>query len=799
MRRRRNWPVWKKAVFLLTVIAVFVRILYIAGRGELNKEYVTSMEYDLTEFTKLPCRNIEIMFVGGRDKLDSLELIFTDLAEGEETALTLAVQREGRTLYRTGLSLTADDNWKWKRVSVNMVPEEGAEYTISLNADEESVQTPMLLVVQQGAAEIVRSCQDGMEADGTIAVNFGYLISPGYFDCAMVIFLWLLFTAAVFLFLTYFEAIADVTSGICRGLTESVPQAVLTAVLEVLAVMIIINCSGIGVQESTKIILYGISLLAIVKREEKKQYVRELADRPAKRVLLYLLYGYAAFALVGQRIWVYPLDVRIHMAGLFVFAVTICWFVPVIDSLLYGLEKAGRLVSGGGGRNWQFGLLCTVLLLLPAFCNLFANNPGMSSPDTAYTMINSAKQLYGMYDWHPAFYCMVLRAIQKVSDTTYAVIAVQYFFWAYVMNELLLYLRKRGMREGVLIGLAGFSGFNAANLLHLNTIWKDIPYTLSLLWVFVILLKLSWEPEAYRRKWYIYLEFIAAMTGVCLYRKNGMVSFAIIIIAALAVLRTNARVWIAAVLAVVSVLVIKGPVYDYFEVIDSGRHGLYIGLGQDILGAYYSGGEVSEDTLAMITEMTGGSNDGYPYTPTWSRAAYDVDVEPVEFIRLYIDTFVKNPILLTRAVIDREDLLWDIFRGKDTTIGCVNFIGTEDADTRFSWNEYYPKRRYVSLYTEMAAATDYTAATQWIDAIEWRSGLFTLLGLTALLYLIFRRGPGRYLLLLAPMAGQIMSLLLSTGWSDFRYFWPLNLLNMAWIMVVPAATAGWDEGLGEER
>ena len=443
-------------------------------------------------------------------------------------------------------------------------------------------------------------------------------------------------------------------------------------------------------------------------------------------------------------------------------------------------------------------LLCTGLLLLPAFYNLLANNPGMSSPDTVSSMIENAKHLYGMYDWHPAFYCMVLRVIQKVSDTTYAVIAVQYFFWAYVMNELLFYLRKRGMRENVLIGLACFSGFNAANLLNMNTIWKDIPYTLSLFWVFVILAKLSLDFEEYRKKWYVYLEFIVAMTGVCLYRKNGTVTFVLIVIAAVVVLRKNFKVLIAAAAAVTAVLVIKGPVYDYFRVVDSGQNGIYIGLGQDILGAYYAGGEVSEDTLAMITEMTDGNNDRYSYTPTWSYAAYKIDVAPMEFIRRYIDTFLKNPVLVARAVIDREDALWDIFIGEDSGLYCCNYIGTEDEDTRYSWNEYYPERHYVSLYTDMAAATGYTVATQWIDAIEWRCGLFILLGLTVLLFAEFKRGPGKYLVMLAPMAGQIMSLLLSTGWSDFRYFWPMNLLNMAWIMIMLTAT-GTDKGVGEER
>lgn len=48
---------------------------------------------------------------------------------------------------------------------------------------------------------------------------------------------------------------------------------------------------------------------------------------------------------------------------------------------------------------------------------------------------------------------------------------------------------------------------------------------------------------------------------------------------------------------------------------------------------------------------------------------------------------------------------------------------------------------------------------------------------------IFKKGRGGYLITLAPLFGHIMSLILSTGWSDFRYFWPLNLMNMALILL----------------
>ena len=204
-------------------------------------------------------------------------------------------------------------------------------------------------------------------------------------------------------------------------------------------------------------------------------------------------------------------------------------------------------------------------------------------------------------------------------------------------------------------------------------------------------------------------------------------------------------------------------------------------MRQDILGVYYAGGEVSEETLKMINMMTAYNNAEYVYTPTWSNQSYEVDVPPAEFVINYLDTFLKNPLIMTRAVIDREDALWNIFGGMDSVLGCVNYTDTNDWSEE--WNDYYSKRIYKSLYPEMSAATAYTANAQWLSAIEWRCGLLLLLAGISYVLLIIRFGFDKYLVMLAPSIGHIMSLLLSTGWSDFRYFWIMNLIDLCTVLL----------------
>ncbi len=778
---------WKHIFCSIVIILVIIRIGYIIFQDNINKEFYWTTSYDLSAAEEVPCQNVTEVFQCKEEHLNSLEFIFNNIAEEKTGAITFWIWKEDTLIYQADLSLESIENKKWKKVFINAPMQRNVNYTLELNADGACMQIPTVLVVKNNAvSEIIDSYQEGEKIDGSIAINYGYLRIPGIYDKASVIFLWILFSIVVFCALFYFERIVFCVKKVIVYAQSKVKPEVLVSVLELLACNIIINCSGIEFQSLTKIILYIISLISIVQFDKKKLNVKELSNSLSKTVLLYFLYVYSAFALVGQRILIYPLDSKLTIAGLFIFVTTVLWFVPVINTFLYYLENAQRycFTKESKIKTPVFVLVCSLILFIPLVLNLIAYNPGMSSKDTYDCMVTNAWNLHGMYDWHPAFYCMVLRAILSVSNSTYAVIAVQYFFWIYVINELLLFLRKKKMKDSILFFITVFIGINAGNFMHINTIWKDVPYTISLLWAFIILAKLSIDKEEYKKKWYIYLELIISLTGICLYRKNGVVSFILIAVMLVIVLRKNIKAWCSIAVAVALIFTIKGPVYDYFEIEDTGRHGIYIGLGQDILGVYYAGGEVSEDTMEMITMMTCYNNAEYSYTPTWAddSVSYDVDVTPAEFVANYLDTFVKNPVIMLRAIIDRGDALWGIFPGQDSVMKSVNYYGTMDGQE--SWNRHYPARKYISIYTEMSALTKYTADSQWISAIEWRSGLFTLLGLVSICYLIFKKGFKRHLLIISPLIGHVLSLVLSTGWSDFRYFWPMNLMNMAAILVV---------------
>ncbi|MCI8416051.1 MAG: hypothetical protein HFI33_00900 [Lachnospiraceae bacterium] len=770
-------PRWKKIVLSIVVIFFITRIGYIV-RGEVDREYYTSADISLKDSKEIPCEEVSQIFTSDKARLHSIEFIVNNIAEDEKGIIVLSIYAVDELLYKTRIPLSSIKNNEWKRIYVNL-PLKSEKYKISFNA-QECMQIPNILLVDTSEAskESIESFIGEFELTGEVALKYGYMREVTIVNIGMCLLFWSVMLILLTIGLYYLEDLYGFIKSEINHLFLDINTDVVIIILEMICCLVILDSSGIEFQDPTKTIFYLISLCSAWRIKRKRAWIKEYQKKTYKKISLYFLYFYGAFSLVGQRILIYPLNRRVTLGGAFVFIITFLWFVPVIDSLVYLFGCLSNKLINNKVKQWKnikFIIICSILLLLPAWFNLYANNPGISSRDTMICMVTNARHIRGMYDWHPAVYCIILRIILSIWDSTYAVIFVQHFFWLYVMLEGFLYLKKKYVSNRFLLLIAFLSGICAGNFLHLNTIWKDIPYALSLLWCLIILGKLSFDFEEYRRKWYLYVELFTALLGIYFYRKNGIVAFICILVPLIIFLRKNKKIWVTAGLIVTTIILVKGPVYKYLEIEDPGRYGMYIGLGQDILGAYYAGGEVSEETLQMITVMTGYAGSEYEYTPTWSRQAYNLDVPPMEFISSYLDTFINNPILMLRAVISREDALWSIYPGEDAVLGCVNYTDTVIGS---EWNAYYPERKFNSFQKPMGEFTAYTANSQWISAIEWRCGLFTLLALVSVIVMIWLRGIKRYLLILTPVVGHMFSLLLSTGWSDFRYYWPLNLMNL---------------------
>jgi len=561
-------------------------------------------------------------------------------------------------------------------------------------------------------------------------------------------------------------------------------------VLQAILALVLFKHSGLDLSNSEKAILLVVLLLSLKNRSQIYKFIKEQFNTKVKTISLFVLYSYAAFSLVGQRAFIYPLDNEITIKKIVIYSLAFIFIKPIVNSIIYYINKTKSEICNREIKfsTCQFIVIAVSILLIPSALALVAFNPGISSPDTFSTMVTNAKNIYGMFDWHPFFYSLVTRKIEQVWDSTYAMIFFQWTMYIYVIIELMVYLRSKKVSEYFLLGVCIFIGFSPANYIQINTIWKDIPYTMSLLWSFVIISKLAIDSEVYKKKWFIYLELIIAFAGVYLYRKNGVVTFWLILICILPLVLKNIKLLFSCLTCLALIYIIQGPLYSHYEVKPSGNRGIYIGLGQDILGVHFGKGELSENAKRIAAELTNNKLYQYSYNPTWSNISYDTTIIPKDFVLTYIDTFIHNPVLMTKAIIAREDAIWDIFPGQGSVLGCVNNQASIDLypdpwkEIKESWLKHYPRHQPTFIQKIVSKISNVIANNKLTNMFIWRCGLLFLIGIIIcyMMIIIEKQSVIKIVIpLFSPVIAHIVGLVLSCGWSDFRYFWPLNFIILS--------------------
>ncbi len=337
----------------------------------------------------------------------------------------------------------------------------------------------------------------------------------------------------------------------------------------------------------------------------------------------------------------------------------------------------------------------------------------------------------------------------------------------------------RGGKTWIIYALAIVLGTNSANLFYVVTIWKDIPYTFCLIWLTIVLI----EANNGRYDWRIAIGLFGSLSGICLFRYNGIVPYVLTILGLIYTFVKRKKLvykyLIAVICSVLFVIIINGPVKKVVGVEDdtSQKGVMYVGVSQELFAAYKYG-QVSDETKQILQGLTHRNLDEYAYNPYWSNAAYDLDVPMGRFVKCYMDTFVHNPGIMIKAMLIQHDLMWDIWPGDESFVNLINYYGGWDGTEE--WRKYYPERRWTSFGRFIEELVSYAGKNTALSIIYWRNGLHVALLVLVLVTvtILNKQVLSGVVLLCLPMLGQIVSLILSTGWADYRYYWVINLLSL---------------------
>ena len=185
--------------------------------------------------------------------------------------------------------------------------------------------------------------------------------------------------------------------------------------------------------------------------------------------------------------------------------------------------------------------------------------PGFVSSDT----IDQLGQVdrFEFANFHPAFHTISMWLVTRIWDSPGAISLVHVLAMATLLTVIAKRLVELGLSVRIAVGSVWFVSLLPAVGITTIALWKDVPFTLALLWVFSELLAMARDSDAFWSNRPAILRLGVALSLVWLFRHNGFVT----VVPLLAVLALSNRAQLGAVgraaattLAIVGFVLIVG-------------------------------------------------------------------------------------------------------------------------------------------------------------------------------------------------------------------------------------------------
>jgi len=516
-------------------------------------------------------------------------------------------------------------------------------------------------------------------------------------------------------------------------------------------------------------------------------------------VAIVLVSVYASLASFAQRFFFEGYS-RMHfsLAGLVCCFLAAFWFVPVICSLLWILEKLTLKRGEEQVKTRKFFLVSFLIYCVWQGIVLMAFRPGGFPPDS----ISQLFQAIGyerIYNAHPALHTLCFRLILKLGGNRAVLItAVQMLaFTAITAGFVSLFVRWGCKKWAALLGGLVFLMLPSNVLSEVSAV-KDFPYALSLLWATLCLLRMAQDIKTGCN--FSNLAQLSVAT-FCIYgfRHNGLVPAAFLIILCIVLTiklfsSVRFKLLLTALAAVVMILIYKGPVFAIFDVVPSTQTPFTTMLCA-IGSCVNQGLPLSDETVEMLESIMPLEDWGKYYSRYeghdqyhWGRGE-DATFETKHItakmaFSAYLEALFKYPDVIIKDRLDGMDIMWDVHhptdafneRGFDT----IYYIPFSEVFFNISEMETKGYQQYAihSEFADAYRATKNYSIYNALDMLLWRSGSHIIFMLAVLIY-ICANDKKRLLWAAVPLGGNVFGLLFMLYHQSFRYVYALQPIILA--------------------
>lgn len=499
---------------------------------------------------------------------------------------------------------------------------------------------------------------------------------------------------------------------------------------------------------------------------------------------------------------------HLEVSGLLSFGLFIWWSIELIGAseiLFEELRKRGREESVILDRKQIVRMMAVVfgIIFVIGIAMSVIYYPGIFSYDvvTCYQEAIDIGDPSTRRDAHSFLYVLLLSVFTKFGRNCYPVTFLFIVAYSLVNTAFLIYLYKMGIKKNWIFVIVAFLSVFPVNMFMMTALWKDIPFTISLISLTHALCKMAVQGQEFVKSKINIAHLFLVLIFTALFRSNGMAAIAgTLVVVFILCIRDYKylRGFLVVTVSAAIVFIIKVPVYNMLQVDGTPESMACQPFNDGIWQNIYIGNELSQDTEEYMYGIMPRQDwiDNYRsyYHNSFAFADQYGELELGRSIRGWLDCLKKYPLDTIGARFLKTDMIWSVYKNEGARLSYnVVFDASEvNLEEKFGWDWLEQTQGARVLFSEYFDFFDKNFA------VLYRGG-WNLVILLLIIWNSVRYCNKKAILALVPGFSSTLALLFASCFCDYRYIWYMFLLTPFYVCnYVVQNRRATDCGIGRE-
>lgn len=487
-------------------------------------------------------------------------------------------------------------------------------------------------------------------------------------------------------------------------------------------------------------------------------------------------WGYWNPTLWGGVCW---LSMVLYVAGL---CITVNYWISTM-----------KMRSNNVETGIKFKYIIYMIFFSSGILYLIAYNPAHMHADT-YVQLRQVFEIDPLHDWHPVFHTLLMKLFFNICYSPALFVIFHIAFFAYVMTVWLVKLRHKGISSKILYFFACTFYLNIAYGFLITDIWKDNIYNILVIWITYILYCMIDNFRDFDNKLSNYFRLVICAMGIYFMRHNGIVPMVFILLLCLfkGIKEKKGKLIYSGLLIGIMCFVVKPIIYDSIKVIPNEKGIKYIPIVHDIAavlvcnqGENLSDEVVDEmETVISLKQWTEHfqATDSDSYTFQIDGFLSNLNKKSTrKMLSLYIRAVLDEPCIIIGARLMSSQEFWSVFKRS----GQGDYLGekTNAPEIERDFGYIRAENKFTLLANNMY---DVFENSKFLNTLFYRVGVWMDLMIIAIFVGLVNKKLRKFLVILVPIIGYMISLLIAMTCQNLRYVWAIFPIGVLFFLIVLA-------------